>query len=158
MAYKKAADGITKTGKTKGKNLGDTGPTVGIEKGPKESGSKGGKTNADMKKNAAQRPRSSFSRRFSLLVGADELARLIGLPFEWIAAGAIAVHSLERVRVTGERAGLVGQGQASLTHLIVVALDGHVLCTTPPLACNGSVVHFVGRTSLRALGENLRAT
>jgi len=50
MAYKKAADGITKTGKTKGKNLGDSGPTVGIENGPKSTGSKGGKTNADMKK------------------------------------------------------------------------------------------------------------
>ena len=50
MAYKKGADGVTKTGKTKGKNLGDTGPTVGIEKGPKATGSKGGKTNADMKK------------------------------------------------------------------------------------------------------------
>ena len=49
MAYKKAADGITKTGKTKGKNLGNSGPTVGIEKGPKHAGSKGGKTNADMK-------------------------------------------------------------------------------------------------------------
>ena len=50
MAYKKGADGVTKTGKTKGKNLGDTGPTVGIENGPKATGSKGGKTNADMKK------------------------------------------------------------------------------------------------------------
>ena len=48
--YKKGADGITKQGKTKGKNLGDSGPTVAIEKGPKHSGSKGGKTNADMKK------------------------------------------------------------------------------------------------------------
>ena len=50
MAYKKGADGITKQGKTKGKNLGDTGPSVGIEKGPKHSGSKGGKSNMDMKK------------------------------------------------------------------------------------------------------------
>ena len=50
MAYKKAADGITKTGKTKGKNLGNDGKTVGIENGPKATGSKGGKTNADMKK------------------------------------------------------------------------------------------------------------
>ena len=33
MAFKKAADGITKTGKTKGKNLGDSGPTVGIQSG-----------------------------------------------------------------------------------------------------------------------------
>jgi hypothetical protein len=48
--FKKGADGITKTGKTEGKNLGDSGPTVAIEKGPKHSGSKGGKTNADMKK------------------------------------------------------------------------------------------------------------
>ena len=50
MGFKRGADGITKTGKTKGRNLGDTGPSVGIEKGPKSTGSKGGKTNADMKK------------------------------------------------------------------------------------------------------------
>jgi hypothetical protein len=50
MAYRSAADGITKQGKTKGKNLGNDGATVAIQNGPKESGSKGGKTNADMKK------------------------------------------------------------------------------------------------------------
>lgn len=50
MTFRKAADGITKTGKTKGKNLGNSGPTVAIENGPKASGSKGGKTNIDMKK------------------------------------------------------------------------------------------------------------
>lgn len=50
MAYKRGADGITKKGKTEGKNLGDSGPMVAIEKGPKHAGSKGGKTNADMKK------------------------------------------------------------------------------------------------------------
>ena len=50
MTFRKSADGITKTGKTKGKNLGNSGPVVGIENGPKETGSKGGKTNADMKK------------------------------------------------------------------------------------------------------------
>jgi hypothetical protein len=49
MGYKKGADGITKTGKTEGKNLGDSGPTVAIEKGPKSTGSKGGKRNIDMK-------------------------------------------------------------------------------------------------------------
>jgi len=49
MAYKSAADGITKQGKTKGKNLGDTGPNVAIQKGPKHAGSKGGKKNIDMK-------------------------------------------------------------------------------------------------------------
>jgi len=41
MAFRKAADGITKTGKTKGDNLGDTGPTVGIQSG---KGSKGAST------------------------------------------------------------------------------------------------------------------
>ena len=50
MRYKRGADGITKQGKTKGRNLGDSGPTVGIEKGPKASKSGGGKSNADMKK------------------------------------------------------------------------------------------------------------
>ena len=50
MAYKKGADGVTKSGKTEGKSLGNDGKTVGIENGPKSTGSKGGKTNADMKK------------------------------------------------------------------------------------------------------------
>lgn len=50
MAFKSAADGVAKKGKTEGKNLGDTGPTVGVSKGPKHGGSKGGKSNADMKK------------------------------------------------------------------------------------------------------------
>ena len=49
MAYKRGADGVTKKGKTEGRNLGNDGPSVGIEKGPKHSGSKGGKKNADMK-------------------------------------------------------------------------------------------------------------
>ena len=37
MAYVKAADGVVSKGKTKGKNLGDTGPNIDIE------GGKGGK-------------------------------------------------------------------------------------------------------------------
>jgi hypothetical protein len=41
MGFKSAADGVTKTGKTKGKNLGDSGPSVGIQSG---KGSKGAKT------------------------------------------------------------------------------------------------------------------
>ena len=49
MGFRKAADGVAKQGKTKGKNLGDSGPTVGIENGPKATGSKGGKTNSNMK-------------------------------------------------------------------------------------------------------------
>jgi hypothetical protein len=48
MGFKKAADGITKKGKTKGTNLGDSGPTVGVESGAKGGKGKGGKTNADM--------------------------------------------------------------------------------------------------------------
>ena len=47
--FKKGADGITKTGKTKGKNLGDSGPTVTALHGKGTKTSKGGKTNADMK-------------------------------------------------------------------------------------------------------------
>jgi hypothetical protein len=50
MAYKSGADGVAKQGKTKGRNLGDSGPNVAIENGPKSTGSKGGKTNTDMKK------------------------------------------------------------------------------------------------------------
>ena len=38
MTFKRAADGVTKTGKTKGKNLGDTGPTVGIQGGKGKKG------------------------------------------------------------------------------------------------------------------------
>lgn len=32
MSYTKSADGVAKQGKTKGKNLGDSGPTAPIEK------------------------------------------------------------------------------------------------------------------------------
>jgi hypothetical protein len=49
MTFKKAADGVTKTGKTKGKNLGDSGPTVAALKGKGGKGSGGGKRNIDMK-------------------------------------------------------------------------------------------------------------
>ena len=48
MGYKRAADGIAQRGKTEGKNLGDTGPSLGIEKGPKNGNV--GKTNANMRK------------------------------------------------------------------------------------------------------------
>lgn len=49
MGFNAGAQGINQKGKTVGKNLGDTGPSVGIEKGPKHSGSRGGKSNIDMK-------------------------------------------------------------------------------------------------------------
>lgn len=47
MAYTRSADGIAKKGKTEGKNYGDTGPSVGIQRGVKGSG---GKRNIDMLK------------------------------------------------------------------------------------------------------------
>jgi hypothetical protein len=62
MTFKKGADGITKKGKTVGKNYGDSGPTAKIQNGPIKNGV--GKTNANMKsmgrnlaKVAAQRGR-----------------------------------------------------------------------------------------------------
>ena len=48
MAFKSAADGVASKGKTKGKNLGDSGPTASIQKGGK--GGNGGKTNEEMLK------------------------------------------------------------------------------------------------------------
>ena len=47
MAYTRAADGVTKQGKTKGKNLGDSGPSVSIQNGPIKHTV--GKLNKDMK-------------------------------------------------------------------------------------------------------------
>ena len=62
MSFKKGANGIETKGKTKGRNLGDSGPTAKIEKGPMKNTV--GKTNANMKsmgrglaKVAAQRGR-----------------------------------------------------------------------------------------------------
>ena len=40
MGFRSAADGVAKKGKTKGKNLGDSGPSVGIQKGAKGKSSK----------------------------------------------------------------------------------------------------------------------
>ena len=54
MGFKKAADGITKQGKTKGRNLGDSGPTVGVENGPKKSSSKLNKNMKAMGRNLAR--------------------------------------------------------------------------------------------------------
>ena len=49
MTFKRAADGITKKGKTEGRNLGDSGPTLSTqsEKSPKGNF---GKTNSNMLK------------------------------------------------------------------------------------------------------------
>ena len=54
MGFKKAADGITKQGKTKGRNLGDSGPTVGVENGPKKSANKLNKNMKAMGRNLAR--------------------------------------------------------------------------------------------------------
>jgi hypothetical protein len=54
MTFKKAADGVTKTGKTQGKNLGDTGPSIGIENGPKKGPQKLGKSMKAVGRNMAR--------------------------------------------------------------------------------------------------------
>lgn len=36
MGFKRAADGVAKKGKTEGKNYGDSGPSMGVQKGPKK--------------------------------------------------------------------------------------------------------------------------
>ena len=47
MGYKSAADGVAKKGKTEGKNLGDSGPTQAVQKGPGSGNT--GKSNANMR-------------------------------------------------------------------------------------------------------------
>ena len=54
MTFKKAADGVTKTGKTKGKNFGDSGPSVGIEKGPTKGPQKLGNSMKSVGRNLAR--------------------------------------------------------------------------------------------------------
>jgi hypothetical protein len=46
MTFKSAADGITKKGKTQGTNLGNSGPSTGLQKGGKKSS---GVTNDSLK-------------------------------------------------------------------------------------------------------------
>ena len=54
MGYKSAADGVTKKGRTKGKNLGDSGPTVGIQKGGKKTAGVTSKAMKTMGRNLAR--------------------------------------------------------------------------------------------------------
>jgi hypothetical protein len=54
MGFKSAADGVTKTGKTKGTNLGDSGPSVGIEKGPIKGPQKLGQSMKSVGRNMAR--------------------------------------------------------------------------------------------------------
>ena len=59
MTFKRAADGITKKGKTKGKNLGDSGPSIGVQKGGKKSM---GVTNDSLKAMGRNMARSANQR------------------------------------------------------------------------------------------------
>ncbi len=62
MGYKSGADGVTKTGKTEGKNLGDSGPTVAALKG----GTKlSGVTTEAMKKMGSGLARVANQKKFS---------------------------------------------------------------------------------------------
>jgi len=54
MGFKSAADGVTKSGKTKGTNLGDSGPDVGIERGPKKGSQKLGNSMKSVGRNLAR--------------------------------------------------------------------------------------------------------
>jgi hypothetical protein len=54
MTFRKAADGVTEHGKTKGTNLGDSGPSVGIEKGPKKGPQKLGNSMKAVGRNMAR--------------------------------------------------------------------------------------------------------
>jgi hypothetical protein len=54
MGFRSAADGITKKGKTKGTNLGDSGPTQGIEKGGKKTKGVTGKAMRAVGRNMAR--------------------------------------------------------------------------------------------------------
>ena len=60
MAYKRGADGIVKKGKTEGKNLGDSGPTTGIQKGGKK---KAGVTSMEMKKVGRNLARANLQKK-----------------------------------------------------------------------------------------------
>jgi len=54
MGFRSAADGVTKKGKTKGTNLGDSGPTQGIEKGGKKTKGVTGKAMRAVGRNMAR--------------------------------------------------------------------------------------------------------
>ena len=54
MTFRKSADGIAKTGKTKGTNLGDSGPVKGIESGGKKTAGVTGKAMRAVGRNMAR--------------------------------------------------------------------------------------------------------
>ena len=60
MAFTRSADGIAKKGKTKGTNLGDSGPSVGIQNGGKKGG---GVTSEAMRKVGRNMARANYQKR-----------------------------------------------------------------------------------------------
>ena len=54
MGFRSSANGIASKGKTKGKNLGDSGPSMGIEKGGKKSAGVTGKAMRAVGRNMAR--------------------------------------------------------------------------------------------------------
>jgi hypothetical protein len=59
MGFKSGADGVAKKGKTEGKNLGNSGPSVGVQKGGKKSM---GVTNDSLKAMGRNMARSANQR------------------------------------------------------------------------------------------------
>ena len=54
MTFKSGANGIEKKGKTKGKNLGDSGPTAGVQSGGKKTLGVTGKAMRSVGRNMAR--------------------------------------------------------------------------------------------------------
>ena len=54
MTFKSGANGIEKKGKTKGRNLGDSGPTAKVQKGGKKSAGVTGKAMRAVGRNLAR--------------------------------------------------------------------------------------------------------
>ena len=54
MTFKSGANGIEKKGKTKGKNLGDSGPTAGVQTGGKKTSGVTGKAMRAVGRNMAR--------------------------------------------------------------------------------------------------------
>jgi hypothetical protein len=63
MAYTRAADGIAQQGKTKGKNLGDSGPTVGTTSGAKSPSKATTVTGEEMRKVGRNMARAMNQKR-----------------------------------------------------------------------------------------------
>ena len=59
MSFKSGANGIEKKGKTKGKNLGDSGPTASIQKGGKKTA---GVTGEAMRKVGRNLARANYQK------------------------------------------------------------------------------------------------